>query len=73
MIREFCNLRSKHQAVFAILIVVAVVEVWRGVWGLRDQIGAHFLPDNPELDFILSIIVGLVILGATHYMVKELT
>ena len=70
--RDVSKLKTKHQAVFAILIVIAVVEVWRGVWGLRDRVGAHFLADNPELDFLLSIVVGLIILATTHYMVKEL-
>jgi len=72
MIREFCNLKSKHQAIFAIVIVFAVVAIWRGFWGLLDEIGAHFLADNPTLDFMISLIAGLVVLGTTHYVVKEL-
>jgi hypothetical protein len=54
------------------MIIVGVVAIWRGVWGLLDRFGGYAFADNPELDFIVSIIIGLIILGSTHYVVKEL-
>lgn len=72
MINEFRKMQSKHQVWFAIMIIVGVVAIWRGVWGLLDRFGGYAFADNPELDFIVSIIIGLVILGSTHYVVKEL-
>jgi len=72
MITEFRKMRSRHQVWFAIMIIVGVVAIWRGVWGLLDRFGQYAFPENPELDFIVSIILGLMILGSTHYLVKEL-
>ena len=40
-------------------LVVAVVMVWRGVWGLLDE---YLLPQNPKLSYWISFIIGLVLL-----------
>jgi len=42
--------------------------------GLRDQlgIGVNLLADNPVLDYSISLLTGLAVLWATHYVVKEL-
>ena len=40
-------------------LVVAVVMVWRGVWGLLDE---YLLPKNPRLSYWISFIIGLVLL-----------
>jgi len=33
---------------------------------------AHLIPEDPRMSFVVSIIIGLAILGGTHYTVKEL-
>ncbi len=38
---------------------IGIVMVWRGVWGLLDT---YLFPDNLTLSFIISIIVGIIIL-----------
>ena len=63
------RLELKHQAFFAIVIAVAVISFWRGVWGLMD---VHVIPDNRDLSYIVSILIGLAILGFTHYVMEEL-
>jgi len=40
-------------------LVVAVVMVWRGVWGLLDE---YLLPKNPKLSYWISFIIGIVLL-----------
>lgn len=42
-----------------ILIAVGVVFVWRGIWDLAD---IYLLPDNPQLSFLVSVMVGIVLL-----------
>ncbi len=42
-----------------LVLVVAVVMVWRGVWGLLDE---YLLPQNPKLSYWISFIIGLVLL-----------
>ena len=61
---------SFKQILFALLIGFAVISFWRGVWGLLD---IYLLPNNQSASFWISIIIGIVILTATHYSVKELT
>lgn len=36
MFNAFKKLKRHHQVVFAIIIGVAVVSFWRGVWGFLD-------------------------------------
>lgn len=52
-----------------LIIVVGVVGVWRGMWDLID---AYFLPGNPLLSDILSIVIGLFLLylpdGSWHQL-----
>ena len=62
-------MKLKHQAIFAIVIAFAVISFWRGVWGLMD---VYLFPDNYQLSLWVSLILGLVILMATHYVAKEL-
>ena len=40
-------------------LVVSVVMVWRGVWGILDE---YLLPQNPKLSYWISFIIGLVLL-----------
>ena len=70
MYTKFKRMGSFKQILFALLIGFAVISFWRGVWGLLD---IYLLPNNQSASFWISIIIGIVILTATHYSVKELT
>lgn len=63
------RLELKHQIFFAILIAAAVIAFWRGLWGLMDL---YIIPENKFLSYIVSMIIGLAILGFTHYIMDEL-
>ena len=69
MLRKFCELKTKHQIVFAVLIAFAVVSFWRGIWGLMD---IYLLPESFELSLWVSAALGLGILVITGYATKEL-
>jgi len=46
---------KKHRAIFQVIIVLGVVLVWRGLWGLFDQM--------PILSSAaISLVVGLIVL-----------
>lgn len=68
--KKFHKLRTMHQIVVALFVGFAVVAFWRGIWGLLDL---YLFPDNYILSLWASLILGLVILAATHYTIKELT
>ena len=70
MYSKFKQMGSFKQILFALLIGFAVISFWRGDWGLLD---IYLLPNNQSASFWISIIIGIVILTATHYSVKELT
>lgn len=69
MYKKISQMETHHQILFSILIAFAVISFWRGVWGLMDL---YLLPENPQLSIWISLIVGLTILGITHYTAKEL-
>lgn len=58
-----------HQIILSIIIGFAVVSFWRGVWGLQD---VYLFPNNYQLSLWISVIVGTIILIATHYISREL-
>ena len=53
---------------FTILIAFAAISFWRGVWGLMD---IYLLPLNHTLSLLVSVIIGLVILIAAGYSLKD--
>ena len=70
MLKFFMELRKKHQILFALIISIAVVAIWRGVWGLMDW---YLFPENPLFSYLFSIVVGFIILLAAGVVVEELT
>ena len=69
MFNAFKKLKRQHQIHFAIVIGVAVVAFWRGVWGLLDL---YLFPQNELLSYVASTLFGIIILSITHYITKEL-
>lgn len=45
--------------IIALVIVAAIVCIWRGLWGLQD---IYLFPNNPALSLMVSIIIGIGIL-----------
>lgn len=45
-----------------LIAVVAIVLMWRGLWGLMDQ---YIFPKNPKLSYWLSFVVGFLILAGS--------
>jgi hypothetical protein len=62
-------MKSHHQVFLAIVIASGVIAFWRGLWGLMDL---YLFPHNEAISSLMSILIGLAVLGATHYIVKEL-
>lgn len=51
------------------LIGFAIVAFWRGTWGLMD---IYLFPDNRLLSFLVSILLGVVILYSTKNLIERL-
>ena len=69
MYKKINKMESHHQILFSILIACGVIAFWRGIWGLMDL---YLFPNNNLLSIITSLVLGLSILVATNYTVKEL-
>ena len=68
LFQKVARMKQKHQVIFSILIFFALVAMWNGGEGLMER---YFFPSNPLFSHIFSIALGLIILGATHYLAKE--
>ncbi len=70
MYRSISKKSFKSQLIFTLLIAFSVIAFWRGVWGLLD---IYLLPKEPIKSFIVSLVIGILILTLTGYTAKELT
>ncbi len=62
------RMREKHQVIFSLVIFFALVLMWTGGQRLVET---YFFPDSPLFGGITAIVIGLIILGSTHYLAKE--
>ena len=73
MFSKIEKLKLHEQSFFALMIAIGVIALWRGIWGLLDEMDKYLFPNHsPHIGFLVSVAIGLAILGATHYTVKEL-
>ena len=54
---------------YTLLIAFAIIMFWRGVWGLMDKL---LFPNNHVLSYVISLILGIVILYYTKNLLKHL-
>lgn len=67
MYPKFKNLKTHHQLIWSLVIVVSLVSIWRGVWGLMD---AFIFPNNFLLSVITTLFAGIIMITVTHYKLK---
>lgn len=67
--RTYRRFKHKHKLIHILLVAIAVVMFWRGVWGLLDE---YLLPDLPVVSYTLGIIVAFAILYFDDFHLKEL-
>ncbi|MDH5481059.1 MAG: hypothetical protein OEX11_09905 [Nitrosomonas sp.] len=65
----FTNLKKTRSTFNSIIIVVAIIMLWRGVWGLLD---IYLFPEMPTLSFVVSISIGLVVLYLNDFQLDNL-
>ena len=62
------NKRTKNVG-RTIIIAFAIILFWRGIWGLMDL---YLFPKNNMLSYIISIIIGIIILYETETLTGKL-
>jgi len=60
---------SRRTTLNSLIIVVAIIMLWRGVWGLLD---IYLFPDMPALSSLVSISMGILILYLNDFHLDNL-
>ena len=53
----------------ALVVALAVIFIWRGVWNLLDM---YLIPEHPVVSSILGVVIGLMLLYLPDGDLKEL-
>ncbi|NJD05282.1 MAG: hypothetical protein FIA97_02150 [Methylococcaceae bacterium] len=63
------SLKTVHPAVNALVVLLAIIMIWRGVWGLLD---AYVFPGNPVLSNLVCLGMGALILYLDDFSLSDL-
>jgi hypothetical protein len=63
------GLKDLHPSANAIVVVFAIIMLWRGVWGLLDE---YLFPGSPTFSYLLSIALGALVLYLDDFSLKDL-
>ena len=64
MFQKLKKLKKHYQLAYSLIIVIAVVGIWRGVWMLTD---IYLFPKNDTVSAMASLVIGVIILTVTHH------
>lgn len=68
-LKRYRKFKKKHKTAHIILVAIALVMLWRGIWGLLD---IFLVPNNALLSYVLSILIAFIILYFDDFHLKEL-
>ena len=57
------------QTSMTLLLAIAVVSFWRGMWGIMDM---YLLPNNMLASSLLSLMIGITIVYSVKHKLKML-
>jgi hypothetical protein len=63
------GLKNLHPSVNAMVVIFAIIMLWRGVWGLLD---VYLFPGTPTLSYLVSIALGALVLYLDDFSLKDL-
>lgn len=63
------GLKTLHPAVNALVVVLAIIMLWRGIWGLLDM---YLFPEHPTLSYLVSLALGALVLYLDDFSLKDL-
>jgi hypothetical protein len=63
------GLKKLHPTLNAIVVIFAIIMLWRGVWGLIDL---YLFPDSPTFSHLLSLLLGALVLYLDDFSLKDL-
>ncbi len=63
------QLKTKYPSLNTLVIIFAIIMVWRGVWGLLDT---FLFPGWPVISYIVSILLGALLLYLDNFSLDDL-
>ncbi len=60
---------KQYPSINAIVILIAMIMLWRGVWGLLD---IYLFPGVPTFSYLFSISLGILILYLDDFNLSDL-
>ena len=66
---RLAEFKARHPNGNAVVIVLAIIMLWRGVWGLLD---IYLFPGSPNLSYLVSIALGILILYLDNFSIENL-
>lgn len=63
------RLKALHPTANAVVVICAIIMLWRGVWELLNL---YFFPGSPTFSNLLSIALGALILHLDDFSLKDL-
>jgi len=64
MYKKLKDLKKRYQFFYSLIIVIALIGIWRGVWRLFDY---YVLPENYVLSSFATLLFGVAVIAITHY------
>ncbi|MGR9051351.1 MAG: hypothetical protein ACU84J_01755 [Gammaproteobacteria bacterium] len=61
--------KADHPNANAVVIVLGIIMLWRGVWGLLDQ---YLFPGSPTLSYLMSMALGILVLYLDDFSLDNL-
>lgn len=61
--------KQENPTANVIIVVVAIIAFWRGMWGLLDVV---LFPNSPMLSYLSSILIGALVLYLDGFSLKDL-
>lgn len=63
------QLKERYPSVNVIVIILAIIMLWRGIWGLLDT---YVFPGSPTFSNLFCIVLGVVILYLDGFSIDNL-
>lgn len=67
--KSVARLKELHPTINALIVVFAIIMVWRGVWALLD---IYLFPGSPTFSALLSIALGAFVLYLDDFSLSDL-
>jgi putative flippase GtrA len=69
MFEYYKKLKRKHKNIFTFFVLIAIILIWRGIWGLGDL---YLFPSNELISLLSSILIGIIILLGLRFTMSRL-